>query len=78
MVEPKLWQKIVKVCNEAELPMDEDAPDFVVSIASVPSIGVFQVPHDPTGEDGEAQEGDASALFGDDNDPAHYNATGDD
>lgn len=53
LVEAKLWQKLVRVCNEAELPMDDDAPDFVVAAASAPAISVFELAQEPQQEDEE-------------------------
>lgn len=47
LVEAQLWQKLVRACTEAELPMGDEAPDFVVSTAGVPPISVFEVAHDP-------------------------------
>ncbi len=47
LVEAKLWQKLVRACTEAELPMGDDAPDFVVAAAGAPPIGVFELAHEP-------------------------------
>lgn len=47
LVESKLWQKVAMACDEAELPMNDDAPDFVVAVASTPSIGVFELANEP-------------------------------
>lgn len=62
LVEAKLWQKIARVCHEAELPMDDDAPDFVVAAAAAPPISVFELAHQPAEEPEEeapgAEEGD--------------------
>lgn len=47
MIEARLWQKLVASFVEAELPVDDDAPDFICSTSSVPSIGVFRLAHEP-------------------------------
>ena len=57
LVEAKLWQKLVRVCNEAELPMDDDAPDFVVAASGAPPIGVFELAHEPSAPVEEEEEG---------------------
>lgn len=46
LVEAKLWQKVSKACDVAGIPLEEDAPDYVVATASSPSIGVFELLHD--------------------------------
>jgi len=43
LVESKLWGKIISLCNEAEIPMGDDAPDFVVTISGPPQLGVFEM-----------------------------------
>ncbi len=48
LVEAQLWQKLARACGEAELPLDDDAPDFVISTAGVPPITVFEVSNDPS------------------------------
>lgn len=57
LIEAKLWQKIVKACEENEIPLGDEAPDFVVSLASTPSIGVYELSHD------ENQEQEEVSLF---------------
>lgn len=43
LVESKLWNKVISLCNEAEIPLGELAPDFVVSITAQPQLGVFEM-----------------------------------
>lgn len=64
LVEAKLWQRVVEVCKEAGLPMDEDAPDFIcAAILSPPPVGVFRVAAEPE----EEEESDSSSSpFGKD------------
>jgi len=39
--ETLLWQKVHKLCCSGDLPIDDEAPDFVVTVAAHPQIGVF-------------------------------------
>lgn len=48
LIESMLWEKLSKLCNEANLPLDEDAPDYIVSAIAPAPLGVFQVNHDPS------------------------------
>lgn len=50
MVEMTLWKKIAGLCDVAEVPLGDDAPDFIVAPTSTPPISVFQVASDPDGE----------------------------
>lgn len=57
LVESKLWQKIAAACTEAELPMGDDAPDFVVAASAAPPVGVFELAHDPAAPVEPEEEG---------------------
>jgi hypothetical protein len=64
LIEAKLWQKLAKACYEAELPMDDDAPDFVCAAAGAPPIGIFELAQEPAQEeDGDI---DAPGIFAED------------
>lgn len=41
MIEARLWEKVVKKCEAAGIPMGDEAPDYVVGVASTPEMGVF-------------------------------------
>lgn len=70
LVEAKLWQKVATACRDAELPMDEEAPDFTVAVSSTPSIGVFELAHDPATPAEEQAEATPGSVFPDgDDDP---------
>jgi len=60
IVEAKLWNKIAQTCKEANLPLDEDAPDFIVAASSAPTISVYRIADEP-GE--HPEEGDEGAIF---------------
>lgn len=51
MVESVLWRKISQACQEMDIPLGDDAPDFIVAPASPPPISVFRLAED-------AEEGD--------------------
>ena len=57
LIEAKLWQKLAALCAEAELPMGDDAPDFVVAAAGAPPVGVFELAHEPNAEE-ESEDND--------------------
>jgi hypothetical protein len=50
--EVSLWEQICELCEKENVDLGESAPDFVVSITSVPPMGVFEV----LDEDEEAGE----------------------
>lgn len=47
MVESMLWKKLTELCDTAEVPTGDDAPDFVVAPTAAPPIGVFRLASDP-------------------------------
>lgn len=55
MVEAMLWKKLTNLCLDADIPMGDDAPDFVVAPTTAPPIGVFRMATDPNEQ---AQEHD--------------------
>lgn len=66
LIEARLWQRIAAACKEAELPLDDDAPDFVCAAVTTPAIGVFRMASDPDERpDNEANEtdNDKTGLF---------------
>lgn len=62
LVESMLWKKISNLCEEADLPIGDDAPDFVVAPTAAPPIGVFRLASEPQDEEG------VEFVNGDDND----------
>ena len=73
MVEAKLWQKVAVACKSAEIPMDDDAADFICAASAAPPIGVFKLAQEPNeGEEEEEEEGDEEgSVFGvDEEEPA--------
>jgi hypothetical protein len=61
MVEARLWQKLVDACREADLPLDDDAPDFICAASSAPSVGVFRLAQEPD-EGTQAEDADTNPF----------------
>ena len=55
MVEAFLWKKVYAMCEEAGLPIGDEAPDYVVAPASPPPMGVFLLSSEPPEEEEQAQ-----------------------
>ena len=55
LVESLLWKKISEAAEAAGLPVGDDAPDYVVALSGTPSLSVFQVTSDPSGDDSEEE-----------------------
>jgi len=53
IVETVLWKKVVKACQDAQVALDDDAPDFVVSASEAPPIDVFLVAAEEPSPDAE-------------------------
>ena len=62
LVEARLWQKLAAACGEAELPLDDEAPDFVVAASQAPPVGVFKLAEEPAGSQ-QDEGGDAKSAF---------------
>ncbi len=43
LIETKLWNKIVTLCNEGGVPLDDEAPDFIITVTAAPELGVFEI-----------------------------------
>lgn len=61
IIESMLWNKVVALCGEAGLPIDSEAPDYIVAPISTPAIGVFHINQ----ELAEAAEDDSSGFLPD-------------
>ena len=46
LVESMLWDKVSNLCKQAKLPLDAEAPDYIVAPIAPPPMGVFQVNQD--------------------------------
>lgn len=57
LIESMLWEKVTALCESADLPLNDEAPDYIIAPISSPALGVFHVNHDveqaePDGADG--------------------------
>jgi ribosome biogenesis protein Tsr3 len=43
VIESNLWNKLSLVMESANVPMEDDAPDYVIAMSSPPSLAVFQI-----------------------------------
>lgn len=53
IIESMLWTKVSALCGEAGLPVDAEAPDYIIAPTSAPTLGVFHVNHELSGHDDE-------------------------
>ena len=56
MIESMLWEKLSSLCVEADLPVGDEAPDYVIAAISSPALGVFQINQDLDEASGESVE----------------------
>lgn len=56
LTETKLWNKIVALCETAEIPMQEHAPDFVVAISGPPPMSIYRLEPNGNQVNGESEE----------------------
>lgn len=62
LLESKLWNKVTQLCGEAEIPMGDEAPDFIVSISSPPSLNVFEMVMESAAAEGDLPRGIEALL----------------
>jgi len=55
--EASLWKKIAELCVEADIPVGDDAPNYVVAPAGSPPLSVFQLVNDEEGGEDPQDEG---------------------
>ena len=53
IVESILWKKIAAACEEAGLPVADEAPDYIIAAMGTPQLGVFQLASEPADEEDE-------------------------
>ena len=56
LVESMLWTKVSNACDAAGLPLDDQAPDYVVAPSASPPMAVFQLASEPDDPSGEEQQ----------------------
>lgn len=52
-LEEKLWDKIVAICEASDVPVDDEAPDYIVAPVGPPSMSVFHLSSDASEEEPE-------------------------
>lgn len=55
LVESMLWDKLTHLCEDANLPVGDEAPDYIVVPTAPPPMGVLQVQHDTEDSSGDAK-----------------------
>ena len=53
VVEGFLWRKLCELCDKANLPVGDEAPDYIVAPSGVPPMGVFMLANEPPEEEGQ-------------------------
>lgn len=57
IIESHLWGKISELCEAAGLPLDQEAPDYIIAPTAPPPMSVFPMSSDPYEEEqGEPEE----------------------
>jgi len=46
LIESMLWGKVSSLCELAKLPLNSEAPDYIVAPISPPPMGIFQINQD--------------------------------
>lgn len=64
LIETKLWQKISTACVTAELPVNDSAPDFIISPTGPPPMGVFEIAQEPQQEKENGSSEIVDNVFG--------------
>jgi hypothetical protein len=54
-IEEKLWDKVADLCNDAAVPLDDEAPDYIVAPAGPPPMSVFHLSSDSMEDEEEEQ-----------------------
>lgn len=66
LVESHLWNVVAEACKEAELPLGDDAPNYIVTATASPPVGVFRLADDPQdGQEAADEEKATTNVFGD-------------
>jgi len=56
LVESMLWNKVSNLCEVADLPLGDEAPDYILAPTSTPAIGIFHINHDMSSSEDEEEE----------------------
>jgi len=51
--EANLWKKVTSACVDAEVPINDNAPDFIVAPGGMPEMRVFEISAEPMDQSDE-------------------------
>lgn len=65
VAETQLWKDVSVICRKAKVPLNKEAPDFVIMSTGAPSLDVIRIAEDPDAEEEQqaGMDGDPSTLF---------------
>jgi hypothetical protein len=63
VIESLLWQKIGIAAESADIPMGDDAPDYIAAPSSTPAISVFQIAAEPQEEEEDLEDEQEGLAF---------------
>lgn len=63
IIEAALWLKLSKSCREAKLPLNDDAPDYIVAGSASPPIGVFLLASESADDQDEHAVEEGTSMF---------------
>lgn len=66
LIESKLWNKLSSLCEEANIPCGDEAPDFIVTMSAPPQLGVFEMMPEILEQEEDIPGGLQSILQGED------------
>src|SRR5579885_1048583 len=63
VAETQLWADIAQLCRQAKIPINKQAPDFVVMVTGAPALDVVRIAEGPDEQEQAGPDGDPSALL---------------
>lgn len=55
LIEVRLWGKVSNLCQEASLPLNDEAPDYIIAPNAPPPMSVFHINSDVSAPDAEPE-----------------------
>ena len=55
--EAMLWNSVVELCESLNVPLEQNAPDFVVGVVGIPKIAVYELAESDAPDEYEIEEG---------------------
>jgi len=78
IAETQLWAEVSALCKSANIPLNKEAPDFVVMTTGAPILDVIRIADDMGEEEQLGPDGDPSALFHEPETGPHFHPGDDD